>query len=228
VRSICNPEFHQRLSRASISISDYKGDFSAKPSFSLQNFLFYTGHGYRLFLRNLMGYLLLNRVAKPIRDVIAESRQEWNLPPHAHPNDAFSQLAQLSQAPAEFEFPRQELPQWFHFTGPYHSSASRAPVSFPDEKLTGKPLIYASMGTLQNRQIGVFRDIALACEELDAQLVISLGGSANDYGDRYQAVIVITAPSGVSWQIRTGWIVLLDSDIARFVTAFPERFGRQQ
>jgi hypothetical protein len=38
-----------------------------------------------------------------------------------------------------------------------------------------------------------------------------------DYGDRYQAVILITAPSGVSWQIRTGWIVLLDSDIARFV-----------
>ena len=50
----------------------------------------------------------------------------------------------------------------------------------------------------------------------------------NDYGDRYQAVILITGSSGVAWQIRTGWIVLFDSDIARFVTAFPERFGRQQ
>ncbi|MEG4147721.1 glycosyltransferase [Microcoleus sp. Pol12B5] len=130
-------------------------------------------------LRNQMGYLLLNRVAKPIRDVIAEYRQEWNLPPHSHPNDPYSQLAQLSQAPFEFEFPRQELPPWFHFTGSYHSSASREPVSFPYEKLTGKPLIYASMGTLQNRLIGVFQDIALACEGLDAQLVISLGGSAS-------------------------------------------------
>ena len=46
--------------------------------------------------------------------------------------------------------------------------------------------------------------------------------------DRYQAVILITGSSGVSWQIRTGWIVLFDSDIARFVTAFSERFGRQQ
>jgi MGT family glycosyltransferase len=34
------------------------------------------------------------------------------------------------------------------------------------------------MGTLQNRLIGVFKDIATACEDLDAQLVISLGGSA--------------------------------------------------
>ena len=130
-------------------------------------------------LRNQMGNQLVNRVAKPIRDVIAEYRQEWNLPPHTHPNDAYSQLAQLSQAPVEFEFPRQELPQWFHFTGSYHSSASREPVPFPYEKLTGKPLIYASMGTLQNRLIGVFQDIALACEGLDAQLVISLGGSAS-------------------------------------------------
>jgi MGT family glycosyltransferase len=129
-------------------------------------------------LRNEMGYMVLNRVAKPIRDVIAEYRREWKLPPQTHPNDAYSKLAQLSQAPAEFEFPREQLPAWFHFTGPYHSSASREPVLFPYEKLTGKPLIYASMGTLQNRLIRVFQDIATACVGLDAQLVISLGGSA--------------------------------------------------
>lgn len=50
----------------------------------------------------------------------------------------------------------------------------------------------------------------------------------NNYGDRYQAVILITGKSGVSWQIRTGWIVLFGEHIARFVTAVPERFGRQQ
>ncbi|MFB2892629.1 DUF6883 domain-containing protein [Aerosakkonemataceae cyanobacterium BLCC-F50] len=50
----------------------------------------------------------------------------------------------------------------------------------------------------------------------------------NNYGDRYQAVILITGKSSVSWQIRTGWIVLFEEDIARFVTAVPERFGRQQ
>lgn len=35
------------------------------------------------------------------------------------------------------------------------------------------------MGTLQNRLTGVFQKIASACEGLDAQLVISLGGSAS-------------------------------------------------
>ncbi|MGA9378118.1 MAG: DUF6883 domain-containing protein [Phormidium sp.] len=50
----------------------------------------------------------------------------------------------------------------------------------------------------------------------------------NNYGDRYQAVILIIGRSSVSWQIRTGWIVLFGEDIARFVTAVPERFGRQQ
>lgn len=129
-------------------------------------------------LRNELGYALLNRVAKPIRDLIDEYRREWKLPLYSRPNDAYSQLAQISQAPAEFEYPRQELPPWFHFTGTYHTSSSRAPVPFPYEKLTGKPLIYASMGTLQNRLIWVFQTIAAACEELDAQLVLSLGGSA--------------------------------------------------
>jgi zeaxanthin glucosyltransferase len=36
-------------------------------------------------------------------------------------------------------------------------------------------LIYASLGTLQNRLQSVFQTIAQACEGLDAQLVISLG-----------------------------------------------------
>ena len=129
-------------------------------------------------IRNKIGYQILNRVAKPIRDVINEYRQKYNLPQYSHPNENYSKLAQMSQAPAEFEFPRTNLPRWFHFTGPYHCSASREPVPFPFEKLTGKPLIYASMGTLQNRLIRVFQDIASACEGLDAQLVISLGGSA--------------------------------------------------
>jgi MGT family glycosyltransferase len=130
-------------------------------------------------LRNQAGYQLLSRIAQPIREVIAEYRREWKLPPHSGPNDSYSQLAQISQQPVELEFPRQHLPKVFHFTGPYHNSASREAVAFPFEKLTGQPLIYASMGTSQNRLMGVFHDIARACVGLDAQLVISLGGAAS-------------------------------------------------
>jgi zeaxanthin glucosyltransferase len=58
------------------------------------------------------------------------------------------------------------------------ASTGREVPDFPYEKLTGQPLIYASMGTVQNRLLGVFKSIAEACNDLDAQLVISLGGSA--------------------------------------------------
>ncbi len=129
--------------------------------------------------RNQFGYELINRITQPVRELVAQHRREWKLPPHLHPNDAYSQLAQLCQQPADFEFPRQDLPQCFHFNGPYNNTASREPAPFPFEKLTGQPLIYASMGTLQNRLNGVFKNIAEACAGLDAQLVIALGGGSS-------------------------------------------------
>ncbi|QMS90816.1 glycosyltransferase [Nostoc edaphicum CCNP1411] len=129
-------------------------------------------------LRNRAGYTLLSRTVKPITEVINQYRQEWKLPPQSSSNDRYSQLAQISQQPAQLEFPRENLPQCFHFTGPYHSPTGREVPDFPYEKLTGQRLIYASMGTVQNRLLGIFKSIAEACNDLDAQLVISLGGSA--------------------------------------------------
>jgi len=134
---------------------------------------------WRARLGNQLSYQLFNLLTKPIKEVIAEYRKKWNLPLQSHPNDAYSQLAQLSQQPAELDFPRQKLPPHFHFTGPFHNRATRKPVLFPFDKLTGKPLIYASMGTVQNGLLDVFQIIASACEGLDAQLVISLGGGAS-------------------------------------------------
>lgn len=130
-------------------------------------------------LRNRAGNYLIRRISQPMRQVIAEYRQNWKLPLYSSPNDFYSKLAIVSQQPTEFEFPRTDLPSWFHFTGPLFDSTARQPVSFPFEKLTGQPLIYASMGTIQNRLIGVFQKIASASVGLDAQLVISLGGSAS-------------------------------------------------
>jgi zeaxanthin glucosyltransferase len=126
-------------------------------------------------LRNLCGHTLLDRIAQPVVDAIAEYRREWQLPKYNHPNDFYSPLALISQQPSAFEFPRQNLPKHIHFTGPLFNSLSRPAVDFPYAQLTGKPLIYASLGTLQNRLQHVFQDIAQACVGLDAQLVISLG-----------------------------------------------------
>ena len=126
-------------------------------------------------LRNYMAYGLFNYIASPVWQVIAYYRSLWNLPAYSHTNDIFSQLAIITRHIPEFEFPRQ-FPSHFHFTGPFHTSIERQPVTFPWEKLNSKPLIYASMGTLQNRQNYIFRTIAEACADLNVQLVISLGG----------------------------------------------------
>jgi MGT family glycosyltransferase len=132
-------------------------------------------------LRNLVGYsLLYYPIVRPIIKTVNQHRQLWKLPPYSFfSTNPYSKLLQLSQQPAEFEFPRRELPSVFHFTGPYSNPASREPVPFPYEKLTGQPLIYASMGTLQNRLLWVFQMIAEACVELDVQLVIALGGGTS-------------------------------------------------
>jgi MGT family glycosyltransferase len=127
-----------------------------------------------------MGNFFLARVGQPIWDVVQKQRQQWNLPPYSCREDAGSRLAQICQLPAEFDFPRVNLPQCFHYTGPLQEPSGNEPVSFksisfPFEKLTGKPLIYASLGTLQNRKWEIFQSIAEACLGMDVQLVISLG-----------------------------------------------------
>ncbi|MEH2096193.1 glycosyltransferase [Nostoc sp.] len=129
-------------------------------------------------LRNRAGYAVLMAFSKSIRDIISQYRRQWNLPPCSSINDYYSlsKLAIISQQPIEFEYPRRELSNLLHFTGPHSDSSGRKPVDFPFDKLNGQPLIYASLGTLQNRLQHIFYHIAEACVDLDAQLVISLGG----------------------------------------------------
>ncbi len=131
-------------------------------------------------LRNRLGNYFLDRVTQPIRTAIIEQRREWKLPPYLHWKDFYSQLAQICQLPAQYDFPRVTLPQCFHYTGPLQDPSGRELISFPSlafpfEKLTGQPLIYAALGTLQNRKPEIFQFIARACVGLDLQLVISLG-----------------------------------------------------
>lgn len=47
----------------------------------------------------------------------------------------------------------------------------------------------------------------------------------NEFGQLYRAYINITGESGVTRRIRTVWIVLFNDNIAKLVTAFPDRLG---
>jgi zeaxanthin glucosyltransferase len=87
-----------------------------------------------------------------------------------------SKLAWITQCPREFDFEGSHWPPQFHHTGPFHDGAGRKSVDFPWQRLTGEPLIYASMGTLQNGLENVFRTIAEAVAlRKDVQLVLSIG-----------------------------------------------------
>jgi MGT family glycosyltransferase len=87
-----------------------------------------------------------------------------------------SKLAVISQTPKEFDFPGIPWPPQFHYTGPFFDDAGREPVPFPWDKLTDKPLIYASLGTLVNGLGDVYKHILEAVEPLkDIQVVLSAG-----------------------------------------------------
>src|SRR3979411_136960 len=93
-----------------------------------------------------------------------------------NPSATISKLAWITQTPRAFDFQSSHWPSQFHHTGPFHDGAGRTDVDFPWERLTGEPLIYASMGTLQNGLENVFRAIAEAVTlDRDVQLVLSVG-----------------------------------------------------
>jgi zeaxanthin glucosyltransferase len=127
-------------------------------------------------LRNQLGFRLLSRVAAPVFKVVNEQRRAWSLPAIKRSTDALSTLAQIAQLPAALEFDVPDKPAILHYTGPFVDARQRPPVAFPWDRLNGRPLIYASLGTMQNGSEAIFRTIAEGCAGLHAQLVISLGG----------------------------------------------------
>jgi zeaxanthin glucosyltransferase len=134
------------------------------------------GQDWRSRLRNRMGMTLLSRVAWPIFRLVNAQRKEWGLKPLKRSTDALSRIAQIAQLPEALEFDVQEKPRELHYAGPFVDAQQRPTVPFDWEKLDGRSLVYASLGTLQNGSEEIFRTIAEACVGLHAQLVISLGG----------------------------------------------------
>lgn len=128
-------------------------------------------------LRNRFGYRILKYLSRKITRDINAFRAAHNLPSHRSTFDWPSKLATVAQAPAAFDFPRDRLPTTFHYAGPFVDPEARAPRPFPFERLDGRPVVYASMGTLQNRVTEQFRIIASACAQLPVQAVLALGGA---------------------------------------------------
>jgi UDP:flavonoid glycosyltransferase YjiC (YdhE family) len=115
-------------------------------------------------------------MAAPIFFVVNLQRRAWGLKPFKRSTDALSPLAQIAQLPAVLEFEVGHRYPILHYTGPFVDPAQRPSVDFEWNRLNGRPLVYASFGTLQNGSKDIFQVIADACASLHIQLVISLGG----------------------------------------------------
>jgi len=116
-------------------------------------------------------------IESSILALVNRQRRRWSLQTKIGLNECDSDLAQIAQVPAPFDFPNRKTPSCFHYTGPFFDGAGRREISFPWSKLDpSRPLIFVSMGTLQNGIEWVFRVVAEACAEFPVQTVISLGG----------------------------------------------------
>jgi zeaxanthin glucosyltransferase len=109
------------------------------------------------------------------------------------PRATLSKLAVIAQCPQAFDFPGIPRPPHFHYSGPFFEEGAREPIPFPWEKLTGKPLVYASMGTLVG-SLQVYKTILESVSKVTGiEVVLSVGKSINidDLGPMPSNVIVV-------------------------------------
>jgi MGT family glycosyltransferase len=125
--------------------------------------------------RNRRGNAFMERRVRPLLDRLNIQRRAWKLTPIDGINQLFSTRGIITQLPASLELPRT-LPRQLFYTGQFRDDEAAARVRFEWDRLDGRPLVYASMGTVRNTSASMFRTIAEACQGLGVQLVLSLGG----------------------------------------------------
>jgi zeaxanthin glucosyltransferase len=134
--------------------------------------------GFDALARNMEGVRRARKLLEPVTATAqAYAKQvglsvDWN-----NPHSTLSPLAWITQCPSEFDFgSAPDFPQ-FHYAGPFHDGRGRMDFDFPWQQLTGEPIVYASMGTLQNGSVDIFRSITQAAIGLkELQFVLAVGG----------------------------------------------------
>lgn len=82
-----------------------------------------------------------------------------------------SETATIAQTTSAFDFPRLRSNDRLHPVGPLRSGDKGEELPFAVDP--GKPFIFMSLGTLQGHRYRLFRAAALACRQLDVQLLVA-------------------------------------------------------
>jgi zeaxanthin glucosyltransferase len=145
-------------------------------------------------LRNRLGYRFYLHLASPLSNLVDSYRDRWQLPARASRAARRSRLASISQLPQSFDFPRVALSR-FHYTAPFSLRFPRQDVDFPWGELDGRPLVYASFGTVMSRPRELAM-IAKAASDLGYQAVLTCGGTPVSAlrGIHSEHIVVLRAP----------------------------------
>jgi zeaxanthin glucosyltransferase len=133
-------------------------------------------------------------IVQPLAEEYAERaglKLDWSDPAATVSRHA---AAVVSQTPKEFDLPGIPWPSQFHYAGPFFDDAGREPIPFPWEKLDGRPLVYASLGTLVNGLDSIYKTILPAVGRMpEIQVVLAKGTNIDlaDLGPIPSNVIVV-------------------------------------
>ncbi|WP_110687723.1 glycosyltransferase [Salinicola aestuarinus] len=116
---------------------------------------------------------IYDRLMRPHARVIAAHAEALGLTPRRALHDCLSPLARLSQMPAALDFPRRDWPAHGHTVGPLRTPTGERPRAGKWPAEPKRPLVFASLGTLQGHRYRLFARIARACRRLGATLVIA-------------------------------------------------------
>jgi zeaxanthin glucosyltransferase len=148
-------------------------------------------------LRNKAVNIGIILVASPLYIILNQYRAKHGLAKHKGSTAQNVGKIQLTQIPSFVDFPRTKLPDHFFYSKPWHENTRDATMPFPWERLDGRPIVYASLGSVQTGLHQLYMTIAEACSSLDIQLVMSLGRKGASLPDHLlppNAVVVDFAP----------------------------------
>lgn len=120
------------------------------------------------------------------------SRRFGIAPPLRTLEDCLSRTAQIAQVVRGYDFPRPE-PVPFEAVGPLRrpeEEAGEQPLPFILRP--GRPLVFATFGTLQGGRLKLFQATAAGCNEVGADLLVAHGGKLSEAEERSIGATFVT------------------------------------
>ena len=124
--------------------------------------------------RNRGGWRVSDWLMEPVARVIESHARNFGLPSRRRADQCLSPTLELAQAVRGIDFPRQALPESFHYCGPFRSAGEERAFELPDGD--DRPLAFCSLGTLQGGRRRLLARISAASEQAGLRLVIAHGG----------------------------------------------------